>query len=579
MIMNGENGNGNDLHALRHSVSHIMAQAVVRLFPEVKLGIGPAIEDGFYYDFLTTTPFTTDDLKTIEKEMKAIIKRKEKFERFEMSYDEAKKFLAEQGEELKLELLEDHKDETISFYRNGEFTDLCAGPHIEHTGRVKAFKLTKVAGAYWRGDEKNPMLQRIYGTAFLTKDDLKAYLTQLEEAEKRDHRRLGTELDLFSIHHKEAGPGLIYWHPRGSAIRRIIEDFWKSKHMASGYELVYTPHLVKVDLWKTSGHYQMKYPMYFTKIDEDEYGVKPMNCPGHILIYKTQTRSYRDLPMRYAEMGTVYRHEMSGVLHGMLRVRGFTQDDAHVFCTLDQLQDEMIAILELVDYFLGIFGFEYQAYLSTRPEKSVGSDENWELATDTIKKALEKKGLDYELDPGEGVFYGPKIDFKIKDAIGRTWQLSTVQVDFNLPERFGMEFVDTDGERRHPVMIHRAIFGSFERFMGILIEHFAGAFPLWIAPEQAVVIPIADRHLDYCYSVADKLKAAGMRAIVDVRNEKLGYKIRSAQTQKIPYMLVAGDKEVEEATVSLRTRAGGDEGAATVQDVIDRMNSEIADFK
>jgi threonyl-tRNA synthetase len=568
-----------DLHALRHSASHIMAQAVRKLFPNVKLGIGPAIEDGFYYDFKTGTPFTTDDLKKIETEMKSIIKSKEAFERFELSYGEAKEFLAKQNEPLKLELLEDHRDETISFYRNGDFTDLCAGPHLEHTGQLKAFKLLSVAGAYWRGDEKNEMLQRIYGTAFATKDDLQAYLTQLEEAEKRDHRKLGAELDLFSIHHKEAGPGLIYWHPRGSIVRRVIEDFWKNTHEDHGYQLVYTPHLVKVDMWKTSGHYQMQYPMYFTEIDGDEYGVKPMNCPGHIMIYKTQTRSYRDLPIRQAEMGTVYRHEKSGVLHGMLRVRGFTQDDAHVFCTPAQLLDEMLGILGLIDTILGTFGFQYQAYLSTRPEKSVGSDENWEMATNALREALDKKGLPYIEDPGEGVFYGPKIDFKIKDAIGRTWQLSTVQVDFNLPERFDMRFIDSDGEQKHPVMIHRAIFGSFERFMGILIEHFAGAFPIWCAPEQAIVIPIADRHLDYCKEVAKKIRAAGLRAVVDERNEKLGYKIRSAQKQKIPYMLVAGDKEVEEGRVSVRTRAEGDQGAAPVQEVIDAILAQVREFK
>lgn len=573
--MNGEK----DLKTLRHSASHVMAQAVRKLFPKVKLAIGPAIDDGFYYDFLTDTPFTTEDLASIEKEMKEIVKRREKFERFELPYDEAKKLIGGMDEPLKLELLEDHKDETISFYRNGDFTDLCAGPHAENTGVIKAFKLTKVAGAYWRGDERNAMLQRIYGTAFYEKADLEAHLKQIEEAEKRDHRKLGTELDLFSIHHQEAGPGLIYWHPRGSVVRRVIEDFWKNRHEDAGYMLVYTPHLVKVDLWKTSGHYQMQYPMYFTNIDEDEYGVKPMNCPGHIMIYKTQTRSYRDLPMRYAEMGTVYRHEKSGVLHGMLRVRGFTQDDAHIFCRREQLLDEMLAILGMVDLFLKTFGFEYEAYLSTRPEKSVGSDENWEEATAALKAALEKRGLAYTLDPGEGVFYGPKIDFKIKDAIGRTWQLSTVQVDFNLPERFSMEYIDTDGSRKHPVMIHRAIFGSFERFMGILIEHFAGAFPLWVSPEQAILIPIAERHLDYCRATAAKLRAAGIRAVVDERNEKLGYKIRSAQTQKVPYMLVAGDKEVESETVSVRTRAGGDEGSAEVQAVADRILGEIANFK
>ena len=566
---------GKDLNTLRHSASHVMAQAVCKLFPGVKLGIGPAIDDGFYYDFLTDKPFSTQDLELIEKEMKNIIKRREKFERVEMPYEEAKKNIEDMGEPLKLELLEDHRDQAISFYRNGGFTDMCAGPHIEHTGEIKAFKLMKVAGAYWRGDEKNAMLQRIYGTAYYSKDELAEHLRLIEEAEKRDHRKLGAELDLFSIHHNEAGPGLIYWHPRGSIARRVIEDFWKAKHEQAGYMLVYTPHLVKVDLWKTSGHYQMNYPMYFTNIDEDEYGVKPMNCPGHILIYKTQTRSYRDLPMRYAEMGTVYRHEKSGVLHGMLRVRGFTQDDAHVFCRKEQLLEEMLKILGLVDYFLGAFGFKYQAYLSTRPEKSVGSDENWEAATAALRGALEACKLPYEEDPGEGVFYGPKIDFKIKDAIGRTWQLSTVQVDFNLPERFGMEYIDADGSRQHPVMIHRAIFGSFERFMGILIEHFAGAFPMWCAPEQAIVIPIAERHLEYCSAVRDRLNAAGIRAILDERNEKLGYKIRSAQTRKIPYMLVAGDKEMETDSVAVRTRESGDQGALPVQDIIENMLAEI----
>lgn len=572
----------NQVELLRHSFAHVMAHAVKNIYgDDVKFGIGPATDSGFYYDFDMKETITQENLAKIEKEMKKILKRKPKFERQAISREEAlEKF---KGQEYKQELIKELPEgEEISIYTVGGFMDLCRGPHVESAGELAgdAFKLLSVAGAYWRGSEENPMLQRIYGAAFASGEELEAYLKLLEEAEKRDHRRLGAELDLFSIHHKEAGSGLIYWHPRGSIVRRIIEDFWKKKHEDAGYDLVYTPHLVKVDLWKTSGHYQMQYPMYFTNIDDDEYGVKPMNCPGHILIYKTQTRSYRDLPIRYSEMGTVYRHEKSGVLHGMLRVRGFTQDDAHVFCRREQLLDEMVAILDLIDFVYSKFGFtEYDAYLSTRPEKSVGSDENWEAATEALRGALEKRGMKYTVDPGEGVFYGPKIDFKIKDAIGRTWQLSTVQVDFNLPERFEMEYAAEDGTRPHPVMIHRAIFGSFERFMGILIEHFAGAFPLWCAPEQAILVPITERQLDYCKDACEKFKKAGIRAVVDERNEKLGFKIRSAQTKKIPYMFVVGDKEVEQGALAVRSRANGDEGQAPVQEVIDRLLAEIADYK
>ncbi|MEW5947224.1 MAG: threonine--tRNA ligase [bacterium] len=551
------------LDALRHSASHIMAEAVRKLFPGVKLAIGPPIEDGFYYDFLTDKPFTPEDLEKIEKEMKKSVKKRSRFERFELPYEDARSLLEKNAETFKLELLEDLRGKTISFYRHDDFVDLCAGPHVEHTGMVKAFKLLKVAGAYWRGDEKNVMLQRIYGAAFPDKDQLDDYLARLREAEKRDHRRLGVELDLFSIHHQEAGPGLIYWHPRGAVVREIIEDFWKKLHRERGYQLLYTPHLVKADLWKTSGHYQMQYPMYFTRIDEDEYGVKPMNCPGHILIYKTRTRSYRDLPIRYAEMGTVYRHEKSGVLHGMLRVRGFTQDDAHVFCARGQLLDEMSAILDLTRFILSKFGFGYELRLSTRPEKSVGSDDNWDAATAALEKALEKTGLPYDLDPGEGVFYGPKIDFKLRDAIGRLWQGPTVQVDFNLPERFGMEYVAGDGGRRTPVMIHRAIFGSFERFMGILIEHYAGAFPLWVSPEQFVVLPISEKHLRYSREVCRRLLSEGFRGYADERSDTIGAKIRSAQLMKIPYMVVIGDREAAAGTLSVRCRKEGDLGSMT----------------
>jgi threonyl-tRNA synthetase len=549
---------------LRHSASHIMAQAVKDLFPEVKVTIGPAIEDGFYYDFDRAVGFTPEDLDKIEKRMAEIVKADRPFKRMEMGRDEAIRFFDNKGETYKAEIIRELPDETVSLYDQEGFIDLCRGPHVPSAGYIKAYKLLNSAGAYWRGDEKNPMLQRIYGTAWATQDQLKEYLDRLEEIKRRDHRKLGRDLELFS-HEDETGAGLILWHPKGAVIRRVIEDFWKDEHFKGGYELVYTPHIARLDLWKQSGHWDfyrdsMYAPMV---IDEVEYELKPMNCPFHIAIYKSKMRSYRDLPVRWAELGTVYRYERSGALHGLMRVRGFTQDDAHIFCRPDQLEPEIFQVLDFTLFILRTFGFsDYDIYLSTQPEKYVGTQGNWDAATEALKSALEKKGLNYSIDPGEGVFYGPKIDIKIKDVLGRSWQCTTIQVDFNLPERFKVEYIGEDGNAHQPIMVHRALMGSLERFFGVLIEHYAGAFPVWLAPVQAKICTITDRQAGYAKAAAAEMRAAGIRAEADVRNEKIGYKIREATLQKVPYIIVVGDKEESGGQFNVRFRPAYNEPAA-----------------
>jgi len=549
------------LEALRHSASHIMAEAVQSLFPEAKFGIGPAIEDGFYYDFDLPRPLGVEDLPAVEARMREIIAANLPFSSEEISINEANKLFADQP--YKIELIKDLGADKVTIYRQGNFTDLCRGPHAKTTGDVKAFKLVSVAGAYWRGDEKRPMLQRIYGVAFTRSVDLEEHLKKLAEAAKRDHRKLGKELDLFSLH-EEAGPGLAYWHPKGATVRQMIEDFWKLEHRRRGYDIVYSPHIAKVHLWETSGHWNfyrenMYSPM---EIDDIQYVVKPMNCPFHILMYKTQLRSYRNLPMRYAELGTVYRYERSGVLHGLARVRGFTQDDAHIFCRPDQLESEVKDVVELARFMMKSFGFdEYEMMLSTRPEKYTGTVESWDMATAALRNVLEQLKLDYEVDPGEGVFYGPKIDIKLKDALGRLWQGPTIQVDFQLPERFDVNYIGEDGREHRTVMIHRTVLGSMERFFACLTEHYAGAFPVWLAPVQAVLIPIADRHVEYASKLCAEMRSRDMRVQLDDRSERMNMKIREAQLNKIPYMLVVGDKEVENGTVSVRLRNGEDLGS------------------
>jgi len=564
-----------ELYKLRHSAAHVMAHAVKNLFPEVKIGIGPPIEDGFYYDFQKDTPFTPEDLERIEAEMQRIKAADRPFEYREVSREEAEEIFADQP--YKLELIRENPEGKWSIYREDEFVDFCRGPHVESTGKIGEFKLLSVAGAYWRGDERNPMLQRIYGTAWPTRQELEDYLHRLEEAERRDHRKLGRELDLFSIQ-EEAGPGLVFWHPKGALVRKIIEDYWRQAHLEGGYELVYTPHIARRDLWATSGHLDffsenMYSPM---EVEGSPYLIKPMNCPFHLLIYKSKVRSYRELPIRWAELGTVYRYERSGTLHGLMRVRGFTQDDAHIICRPDQLDDEVVRVLDFVVRMLNRFGFEdFEVYLSTRPDKYVGSDEAWESATAALKKALEIRGMKYEIEAGGGVFYGPKIDIKIKDAIGRVWQCSTVQVDFNEPERFDICYIGDDGKAHRPIMIHRALLGSLERFFGVLVEHYAGAFPLWLAPTQVMVIPIADRHHDYAYKVKERLEQEGFRVEVDARNEKTGYKIREAQLQKVPYMLVVGDREIATGAVSVRHREEGDRGVVSLEEFVPSLKNEL----
>ncbi len=559
------------LDTLRHSASHILAQAVKRLYPGVKLGIGPAIEDGFYYDFYYPEGFNPEDLKRIEKEMRKIVKENYPFERIETSREEARQMLQEAGEDFKLELLEEIPEgETISFYRDGDFIDLCRGPHVKTTGEVKAFKLLSVAGAYWRGDENRPMLQRIYGTAFESEDELKEYLRRLEEAKRRDHRKLGRELELFDFY-DEIGPGLVVWHPKGAMVRSILEDFLKKEHLRRGYQLVVIPHIMKADIWKISGHYDYyRENMFMFEIEGKEYGIKPMNCPGHIMVYKSKIRSYRDLPIRLFELGTVYRYERAGVLHGLLRVRGFTQDDAHIFCRADQLEDEIGGVIDFVLDVLKVFGFEdVEMEISTRPDEYIGSEENWEKATDALKKALEARGIDYKINPGEGAFYGPKIDVKLKDAIGRSWQCATIQCDFSLPERFQLEYIDKDGKPHRPIMIHRVVLGSIERFIGTLIEHYAGAFPFWLAPEQIRVLPVSDKFLDYARQVARRIEEReNWRVSVDDGSETLPKKIRTAEKQKVPYMLIVGEKEKAEGKVSVRARGKKDEGVMSVDEFV-----------
>jgi len=544
------------LAVIRHSAAHVMAEAVQSTFPEAKFGIGPAIEDGFYYDFGLPRPLTPDDLAIIEAKMREIIALDTPFIKEEATKEEARELFAAQP--YKLELIGEIPDEKVGLYRQGSFVDLCRGPHVSRTGEIKAFRLVNIAGAYWRGDEHRPMLQRIYGVAFETEEALEAHLKKIEESARRDHRKLGSELDLFSIH-DQAGAGLVHWHPKGAAIRRVIEDFWKDEHAKRGYDLVYTPHIAKVDLWKTSGHWEfyrenMYSPM---EMERQEYILKPMNCLGHILIYKTRLHSYRELPLRYAELGTVYRYERSGVLHGMSRVRGFTQDDAHIFCRFDQLEDEVVGVLDLALFMMETFGFaKYRVYLATQPEKYAGTNEIWEEATETLRQALSRLKIDYDVDTGGGVFYGPKIDIKLEDALGREWQGPTIQVDFNLPQRFEVTYIGEDGKEHLVAMVHRTVLGAMERFLASLIEHYGGAFPVWLAPLQVVVIPIADRHLDYAYKLETELRSEGVRVKVDVRSERVNLKIRQAQLDKVPYMLVVGDKEVAASTVSVRLRSG-----------------------
>lgn len=552
----------------RHSASHIMAHAVRNLFGfKVKLAIGPATEDGFYYDFDLDRPLAPEDLERIEKEMAEIIRKNRPFIRKIYRKDEAIKLFQDAKQDYKVEVLREIPDETVSVYEEGDFADLCRGPHVPSTGAIKAFKLLSIAGAYWRGDEKNKMLQRIYGTAFADDRELKEHLTFLEEVKKRDHRRLGKDLDLFSIS-EEIGPGLILWHPDGAVIRKAIEDFWREEHSRADYKILFSPHIAKLNLWQRSGHLDFYRENMFSpmEIEGAEYELKPMNCPFHIQIYKSNLRSYRDLPIRYAELGTVYRYERSGVLHGLLRVRGFTQDDAHIFCGEDQIEGEILNVLDFTLYVLQTFGFaEYDVYLSTRPEKYVGTIENWERSTEALKHALEAKGLHYSIDPGEGVFYGPKIDIKVKDSLKRAWQCSTIQVDFNNPERFDVTFRGSDGKEHRPIMIHRALMGSLERFFGILIEHYAGAFPTWLAPVQVALLTIAERHAGYALKIGEKLKGEGIRTAINLDNEKIGHKIREATIRKTPYLGIIGDKEISEASVSVRKRNGENLGSMAVE--------------
>ncbi len=567
------------VEVLRHSTAHLMAEAVKELYPEAQVTIGPTVENGFYYDFAYARSFTPEDLEAIEQRMAEIAQRDESIHREVWDRDEAIDFFLQEGEQYKAEIIQEIPDnEEVSVYKQGEFVDLCRGPHVPSTGKLKAFKLTKVAGAYWRGDARNPMLQRIYGTAWPDKKSLTNYLKQLEEAEKRDHRRLGKDLDLFSIQ-EEAGGGLVFWHPKGARIRRRIEEFWRQEHEQAGYEFLYTPHLANYGLWQTSGHTEFyadsMYPPM--EVEGQFYEVKPMNCPFHVLLYKNQLRSYRELPLRWGELGTVYRYEMSGALHGLMRVRGFTQDDAHIFCRESQIEEEISGVLDLALSILQTFGFEqFDISLATRPEgKSVGSTAIWEQATSDLERAIQSKGLEYSVEEGGGAFYGPKIDIRIKDTIGREWQCSTVQLDFNMPERFGMEYIDEAGEQQRPIMIHRAIFGSLERFFGILVEHYAGRFPTWLAPVQARVLPITDRQADYAQEVANKLKSSGFWVEADLRNEKVGFKIRQHTLEKVPYMLVVGDKEEARGELAVRKCNGDDLGAMNIEAFHECLRHEV----
>ena len=571
LTFDDEGGRG----ALRHTASHILAQAIKRLYPDAKLAIGPSIADGFYYDIDKEVPLTSDDLEKVEAEMKKIVKENLPIERFELPRAEAIALMKEKDEPYKVELIEDlPEDAVISFYRQGEFTDLCAGPHLMSTKPVKAFKLTSLAGAYWRGSEKNKMLQRVYGTAFTKKAVLDEHLAMIEEAKKRDHRKLGKELGLFMM--CEEGPGFPFFLPKGMVLKNTLMEYWREIHQKAGYQEISTPIILNRRLWETSGHWDhYKENMYTTEIDGEEYAVKPMNCPGGVLVYRSEPRSYRDLPLRLGEVGLVHRHEKSGQLHGLMRVRCFNQDDAHIFMTQDQIKDEIKGVANLIDEVYRLFGFKYHVELSTRPEDSMGSDEDWEIATEALRSALDELGLEYVVNEGDGAFYGPKIDFHLEDSIGRTWQCGTIQLDFQLPLRFELEYTGADGEKHRPIMIHRVAFGSIERFIGILIEHFAGAFPTWLAPVQVKVLPISDKYADYAKKVYEELQAAGIRVEMDTRSEKIGYKIREAQGQKIPYMLIAGAKEEEEGTVSVRSRFKGDEGSRTLEAFISDIKEEI----
>lgn len=561
-----------------HTSSHILAQAVKRLYPDIKLTIGPAIENGFYYDFDTEEPFTPEMLENLENEMKKIVKEDYKIERFTLPRKEAIAFMEEKNEPYKVELIEELPEgEEISFYRQGEFTDLCAGPHIPSTGAVKAFKLLSSSGAYWRGNEKNKMLQRIYGISFPKANELEEYLNMLEEAKKRDHKKLGKELELFMI--APEGPGFPFFLPKGMALRNVLEDFWRKIHVKNGYQEIKTPMMLNEELWHRSGHWEhYKENMYTTKIDDIDFALKPMNCPGGMLVYKNKMHSYKELPIRMGELGLVHRHEKSGELNGLFRVRCFTQDDAHIFCLPEQIESEIINLMHLISEVYSLFGFTYTVELSTRPEDSMGSDEDWNLAEGALKKALEKENMAYKINEGDGAFYGPKIDFHIKDCLGREWQCGTIQLDFQMPERFDLHYIGEDGEKHRPVMLHRVIFGSIERFIGILIEHFAGAFPTWLSPVQVKILPIADSHLEYANRVKEQLLEEGIRVEIDERNEKIGYKIREAQLQKIPYMLVIGDKEVEANKVGVRSRKEGDQGAISITDFINKIKTEIENF-
>ena len=559
---------------LRHTASHVLAQAVKRLFPQAKLAIGPAIDNGFYYDFDVETPFTPEDLQGIEKEMQRIIKKNERLQRFELPREEARRLMEEKGEPYKVELIDDLPEgETISFYTQGDFTDLCAGPHLPSTGKVKAFKLTSIAGAYWRGSEKNKMLSRIYGTAFDTKEALAEHLARIEEAKKRDHRKLGRQLDLFDI--MDEGPGFPFFFPKGMILRNTLEDYWRKIHREHGYEEIKTPMMLNRALWERSGHWDhYRENMYTTRIDDTDFAIKPMNCPGGMLVYKRRKWSYRDLPMRCGELGLVHRHEMSGALHGLMRVRCFTQDDAHIFMTEDQIEQEILGVYDLIDEVYSVFGFQYHVELSTRPEDSMGTDEQWETATSALRKALDKKGKPYVVNEGDGAFYGPKIDFHLTDCLGRTWQCGTIQLDFQLPERFDLTYTGADGKEHRPIMIHRVVFGSIERFIGILTEQYAGAFPTWLSPVQVKVLTITDRADDWAREIERELESRGIRTELDLRNEKIGFKIREAQMEKTPYMFVLGDKEVEDRAVAVRGRKG-DLGAMSLADAVAQIEEEI----
>ncbi|HML78465.1 threonine--tRNA ligase [Geobacter sulfurreducens] len=575
-IITDKSADGLDI--IRHSTSHLMAQAVKQLFPTAKVTIGPSVETGFYYDFDVEPPFSPEDLARIEERMRELAKADISVERQVLSRDEAVKLFRDMGEEYKVEIIEALPEENVSLYRQGDFVDLCRGPHLPSTSFCRAFKLTSLAGAYWRGDEKNKMLQRVYGTAFADKKELDAYLEKIEEAKRRDHRKLGRELDLFSFS-DEVGAGFVIWHPKGAMLRTLLEDFERREHFKRGYDIVVGPQILKTELWQRSGHYDnYRENMYFTEVEGQGFGIKPMNCLSHMMIYKSQLRSYRDLPLRFFELGTVHRHERAGVLHGLLRVRCFTQDDAHILCTPEQLDAEIKGVISFVNDVMGIFGFDYEMELSTRPEKSIGSDEDWERATGALLGALKDSGRPYEINEGDGAFYGPKIDIKLRDSLDRKWQCATIQCDFTLPERFDLTYVDADGERKRPVMVHRVILGSIERFIGVLIEHFAGNFPLWLSPVQAIVLTVTDNQQPYAAQVFETLRTNGVRVQKDFRNEKLGFKIREAQLQKIPYMLVIGDKEVESGTVTPRFRDGSNRAAMKPEEFVAFVNDEVKRF-